>query len=142
MNLKSYPYKSCIVASKIFFLLGILLRTLDMVVLKEFSLGLHFSKKYLTELIMSSGLLEYFVSVRFCKACLANILQKVLKEFSNSSSTIILSQIFAPFDYLRSSWCNLSCKYSIIGPNPCLKFSCKVRSLYSSQKILIFSCIV
>ena len=111
-----------------------------MVVLEESSLGLIFSKKFLADLKMSSGLLECFVSVWFCLFCFLNILQKVLEHFLRSSSHLILAQIFAPFDYLLSSWCNFSCKFSIIGLNSRLKFSCKVLSIYLSQEILIFSC--
>ena len=66
-------------------------------------------------------------------------MQKVLEHFSHSSSHLILAQTFAPFDYLRFPWCNFSCKFSIIGLNSGLKFSCKVLSLYLRQEILIFS---
>ena len=52
----------------------------------------------------------------------------------------MLEQIFAPFDFLRSSWWSFSYKFSIIGLNSRLKFSCKVLSLYLSQGILIFPC--
>ena len=88
---------------------------------------------------MSSGLLKCFVLFWFLIFCLPNILQKVLENFSHSSSHLILAQIFAPFDCLRFPWCNFSCKFSIIGLNSGLKFSCKVLSLYLRQ-ILIFSC--
>ena len=40
---------------EVFFLLGILLRTLDMLVLEESFLGLSFSKKFLAQFEMSSG---------------------------------------------------------------------------------------
>ena len=52
----------------------------------------------------------------------------------------MLAQIFAPFDCLRFPWCNFSCKFSIIGLNSGLKFSCKVLGLYLRQEILIFLC--
>ena len=89
---------------------------------------------------MSSGLLKYFVLFWFWIFCLPNILQKVLEHFSHSSSHLILAQIFAPFDCLRFPWCNFSCKFSIIGLNSGLKFSCKVLSLYLRQEIFKFSC--
>ena len=74
---------------------------------------------------MSSELMECFAFVWFCMFCLANIWQKVLEHFSHSSSLLILAQIFAPFDCLHSTWCNLSWKFSFIG----LK-SGKILSLY------------
>ena len=58
--------------------------------------------------------MECFAFVWFCMFCLANIWQKVLEHFSHSSSLLILAQIFAPFDCLHSSWCNLSWKFSVI----------------------------
>ena len=42
---------------------------------------------------------------------------KVLEHFLHSSSLLILAQVFAPFDYLHFSWCNLSWKFSVIGLN-------------------------
>ena len=51
---------------EVFFLLEILLRTLDMVVLEESFLGLCFSKKFLADLEMSSSLLKcFFASLIF-----------------------------------------------------------------------------
>ena len=88
---------------------------------------------------MSSGLLKCFVLFWFWIFCLPNILQKVLEHFSHSSSHLILAQIFAPFDCLCFPWCNFSCKFSIIGLNSGLKFSCKVLSFYLRQEVLIFS---
>ena len=125
---------------EIFFLLQILLRTVGMVVLEESNSGLHFSETFLVDLKMFSGLLKCFLFVWFCKFCLPNILQKVLKDFSHSSSHLILAQPFASFDCLRFPFCNFYCKFSIIGSNSGLKFSYKVLSLNLSQKILIFSC--
>ena len=89
---------------------------------------------------MSSGILKCFVLFWFWIFYLSNILQKVLEHFSHSSSHRILAQIFAPFDCLCSPWYNFSCKFSIIGLNYGLKFSCKVLSLYVRQEIFIFSC--
>ena len=74
-----------------FYLLGILLRTWDMVVLEESSLVLSFSKNILSHLKMSSGLLECFVIVWFCIFCLPNILQRFLERFSYFH--LILAQI-------------------------------------------------
>ena len=48
---------------EVLFLLGILLRNLDMVVLEESSLVLSYSKKFLADLKMPSGLLKCFVFV-------------------------------------------------------------------------------
>ena len=96
---------------EVFFLLEILLRTLDMVVLEKFSLGLRFSKKFLADLKMSSGLLKCFVLVWFCKFCLPNILLWVLVHFSHTSSHLILAQFFAPFYCLSFLWCNFSFKF-------------------------------
>ena len=45
---------------EVFFLLEILLKTLDMVVLEEYFLGLCFSKNFLADLEMSSSLLKCF----------------------------------------------------------------------------------
>ena len=103
---------------EVFFLLEILPRNLDMVVLEEFSLVLNFSK-FLADLKMSSGLL---------KCCL----------ILHISSSWYFA-VFAPFNYLRSPWCNFFCKFSVIGLSPGLKSSCKILSLYLSQEILIFS---
>ena len=89
---------------------------------------------------MSSGLLKCFVLFWFWIFFLQNILQKVLQHFSHSSSYLLLAQIFLPFDCLHFPLCNLSCKFSIIGLNSGLKFSCKVLSFYLKQEILIFSC--
>ena len=69
--------------------------------------------------------MECFAFVWFCMFCLANNWQKVLEHFSHSDSLLILAQIFAPFDCLHSSWCNLSWKCSVIGLN-----SVKFLSLY------------
>ena len=125
---------------EVFFLFEILLRTIDMEVWKDSSLGLRFFKKFLADLKMSSGLLKFFVLVWFCIFCLPNIFQKVLEHFSHSSYHLILAQLFAPFHCLRVPLCNVSCKFTIIGLNYGLKFSCKVLSLYLSQKVLNFSC--
>ena len=76
---------------------------------------------------------------RFCIFCLPNILQKVL-EHLHSSSHLILTQIFGPFDCLQFLRCNFSCKFSIIGLTSGLIFPCKVLSLYLNQESLIFSC--
>ena len=65
----------------VFFLLEILLRTLDVSLLKESCLVLRFPK-------MSSKLLECFSFVWFCMLCLENILKKVLEHFSNLSSLL------------------------------------------------------
>ena len=66
-----------------------------------------------------------------------------MKHFSRSSFLQILAQIFAPFDCLHSSWCNLSWKFSVIvlnfgkfldlyiGP-----FSCKVQILEKDRACL------
>ena len=85
---------------KVLFLLRILLRTLDMVVLEESSLGLSFSKNFLADLKIFFMLLECYVFVSFCILYLPNISQKVLKHFSHSSSHLIVAQIFGPFDCL------------------------------------------
>ena len=65
-----------------------------------------------------------------------NYLAKSFGHFSHSSSLLILGQIFVPFDCLRSSWCNLSWKFSVIGLNSgkffslyIVPFSCKVQIL-------------
>ena len=50
---------------EVFFLLRILLRTLDMIVLENSSLGLRFSKKILLDLYTSLWLLECFIIVWF-----------------------------------------------------------------------------
>ena len=50
-----------------------------------------------------------------------------------SFSHLTLVQNFALCDCLRSSYCNFCWKFSIIGSNSGLKFSCKVFSLYLSQ---------
>ena len=55
-------------------------------------------------------------------------------KFSSNTGTN-----FSLFDYLCFPWCNFSCKFSIIGSNSGLKFSCKVLRLYLRQEILIFS---
>ena len=89
---------------------------------------------------MSSGLLKCFVFVLFCIFCLPNILKKVLEHFPRSSFYLILAQYFAPFDCLHFLRCNFSCKFLVICLNSCLKFYCKVLSLYVSEEILIFSC--
>ena len=83
---------------EVFFLLRILLRTLDMVVIEESSLGLGFSKKNLNDLKMSLGLLECLIFVWIWTFYLLNILKKVLEHFSQASSHSILAQTFAPFD--------------------------------------------
>ena len=83
------------------FLLEFLRRTLDMVVLEESFLGLRFSTKFLADFLkMSSGLLKCFVFVLFCIFFLPNSLENVLEPFSHSSSHLILTQVFAPFDCL------------------------------------------
>ena len=125
---------------EVFFLLENLPGTLDVVVLEEFFLRLRFSKKFLADLKMSSGLLECLVFIWFCIFCLPNIFQKVLEHFSQSIFRLTLAQSFAPFDYLHFSWWNFSCKFSTIGLNSGLKFSLKVLRLFLSQEILIFSC--
>ena len=61
--------------------------------------------------------MECFAFVWFCMFCLPNIWQKVLEHLSHSSSLLILAQIFAPFNCLHSSQCNLSWKFSVIGLN-------------------------
>ena len=68
------------------------------------------------------------------------VFQIFAESFSHSSSHQILAQTFSPFDCLRFPLCNFSCKFSIIGLNSGLKFSCKVISLYLRQEIFIFSC--
>ena len=72
----------------------------------------------------------------FCIFWRVNILQKVFENFSHFSSFPILAQIFASFDCLRSFWCNLSWKFSVIDLNSGLKFSGKFISLYLGP----FSC--
>ena len=80
------PLQKLYCCFEVFFLLEILLRTLNMVVLEESLLGLRLSKKFLADLKMSSGLLKCFVLVWFCMFCLPNILQKVLELFLHSGS--------------------------------------------------------
>ena len=111
-----YPWKSCMLLWR-FFLLQILLETLDVTVLEESSLVQRISKTFLVDLKMSSKLMECFEFVWFCMFCLANIWQKVLEHFSHSGSLLIPPQIFAPFDCLHYAWCNLSCKFSVNGLN-------------------------
>ena len=88
---------------------------------------------------MPSGLLKCF-----CICLILHILSSkyfaVLEYFSYSSSHLILAQTFAPFDCLCFPWYNFSCEFSIIGLTSCLKFSCKVLSLYLSREILLLSC--
>ena len=117
-----------------------MLTTLDMVVLKESSLVISLSKNFLADLKISIGLLECFMFDWFCIFCLPNILQKVLDHFSHRTSYLILAQTFRSFDCLRSPWCNFACKFSIVGLNSRLRFSCKVLGLYLRQEILIFAC--
>ena len=69
---------------------------------------LSFSKKFLADLKMSSGFLEFFVFIWFCIFCLPNILQKHLEDFSHSISHLVVAQIFPLFDCLHSPWCNFS----------------------------------
>ena len=78
--------------------------------------------------------------VWFCIFYLSNILQKVLEHFSHWSSHLMRAQIFAPFHCLRLPWCNISCKFLIIGLNSGLRFSCKALSLYLRKGILKSSC--
>ena len=73
-------------------------------VLEESSLRLRFRKKSLANLKMSSGLLKCFILVWFCIFCLPNIW-----HFSQSSSHLILEQIFAPLDCLRFPCCHSVC---------------------------------
>ena len=113
-----------------FFLLRILLKNLDVVVLEELSLLRGISKTFLVDLKITSELLECFAFVWFCIFCLVNIFEKVWENFSHSSSVLTLAQIFAPFDCLHSSWCKLSWKCSVIGLNSGFKFSGKFLSLY------------
>ena len=87
---------------EVFFLLGILLRTLHMVVLEESSLELGFSKKILADCKVSLGLTEWFLFVWFCIFYLPNILQKVLEFFSHWISHLILPQFFSSFNCLCS----------------------------------------
>ena len=122
---------------EVFFLLGILFRTLDMTVLEE--LALSFSKKFLVDLKIFLGLLLCFVFIWFCIFYLPNILQKVLKHFSYSGSHLTLAQICAPFYCLCSPGVTFLQSF-----NYCfeifLKFQCDVLSPYLSQEILIFLC--
>ena len=105
------------------FLLEILLRTLDVIVLAGSSLVLSFSEK-----------------IWIFQICLPKILQNFLENFSHSSFCLILTQVFEPFHCLRSPWCNFSCKFSIIGSNSALKHSCKLYiGHYLTREILIFS---
>ena len=99
---------------EVFLLLEILLKTLDMVVLEESSLGLSFSKKFLADLKMSLGFLEWFAFVWFSTFYLLNILQKVLEHFSPSSNT---GTNFCTFWLFMLPWCNSSGKFLIIGLN-------------------------
>ena len=70
----------------------------------------------------------------FCIFCPANILQKVLEHFWHSSFVLILAQIFAPFDSLHSSWCNLSWKFSVIVSFFILYFQSFSGSTHSQRK--------
>ena len=72
----------------------------------------------------------------FCICLILHILSskyftESFRAFSHSSSHLILAQIFAPFDWLRSDF---------IGLSSCVKFSCNVLSHYLVQETLIFSC--
>ena len=98
---------------EVFFLLEILLRNLDMVVLEESSLVLSCSKKFLADLKMSSVLL---------KCCL--ILHILSSKY--------FAECFGAFLHLLIVLVPL-------GLSPGLKSSCKILSLYLSQEILIFS---
>ena len=115
-----------------FFLLGSLLRTLDLAVLEELLLGLSFLQNFLNDSKMLSGLLECFASVEFCLFFLSNILQRVLEHFSPSLFHLILKQIFAVSYCLLSPWCNFCCKFPIICLNFGLKFSIKILIPYLS----------
>ena len=70
-----------------------------------------------------------FVFISLCIFCLPNISRKVLEHFSQSSSHLILTRVFATFDCFHSSWCNLPCKFSIIDLDSGSIFSCKVQFL-------------
>ena len=102
---------------EVFFLLRILLRTLDMVVIEESSLGLGFSKKKLTDLKMSLGLLECFIFVWIWTIYLLNILKKVLGHFFTSKFPFNIGTNFCIFWLFKFPWCNFSCKFLIIGLN-------------------------
>ena len=81
----------------------------------------------------------------FCIILILNILSSkyfaesfgaffTLKFLSNTDTT------FCTFWLFTRPWCNFSCKFSIIGLNSDLNFSCKVLSLHLRQEIFMFSC--
>ena len=99
-----------------------------MVVLEESFLGLRFSKKFLAEFCLIFHILS-------CKYFVESFGAFFILKFH-----LVLAQIFSPFNWLCFPWCNVSCKFSIIGLNSGLGFSFKVLSFYLSQEILIFPC--
>ena len=108
-----------------FFLLQILLKTLDMVVLEESSLVLHFPKTLLVDLKMSSR-----VKGMFCICLVLHVLSwKYLAKSFGAFFTLKFSSNtgtnFCTFWLLHSFWCNSSWKFSVIGLN-----SGKFLSLY------------
>ena len=71
----------------------------------------------------------------FCNCLILHILSS--KYFAETFGAFFIfpsntGTNFAPFDCLRSPWCNFSCKFSIFGLNFGLKFPCKVPGLYLS----------
>ena len=84
------------------------------------------------------------VNEMFCIILILNILfPKYFAECFGAFFTLKFlcntGKIFVPFNYLHFLWRDFPCKFSIIGLNSGLKFSCKVLSLYLRQEILIFS---
>ena len=108
-----------------------------MVLLEEFSLVLRFSKNFLADWRMFSGLLKCFVFFFYLDILFSKCFAESFGIFFIRSFCLILAPIFPPFDCLRFPWHKFFCKSSIIGSNGDLKFPCKVLSLYFSQEINI-----
>ena len=110
-------------------------------------LGVEIFIIFFADLRMYLGLLEYFNLlasvydpniVWFCMFYFSSTLKKVLENFFQSSSYLILAQSLAPFSCLFSNWQSSSCKFSTIGLISGMKFSF-LYEFCSLLSVLIFS---
>ena len=107
---------------EVFFFLGIQLHTTHHELLKNFQ---PWKSCIVTMKVVSATNFAETFRCGSVRGVLFGATFKVLEHFLHSSSLLILAQVFAPFDYLHFSWCNLSWKFSVIGLN-----SGKFLSLY------------